>query len=108
VLRSAWGHNLKEEIMAMLLASDPEVLELYPTLREAFDKGEQRGEQKGEQKILSGLFAERAGRAPTSDEQEALVKRAHELGAEAAVRALLKLHGDALAGWLLGNGAVPG
>jgi hypothetical protein len=98
-----WGHNLKEEIMAMLLASDPEVMELYPTLREAFDKGEQRGEQK----ILRGLFAEQAGRAPTPDEQEALVKRAHELGAEAAVRALLKLHGDALAGWLLGNGAAP-
>jgi hypothetical protein len=92
-----WGHNLMEEIRAMLLEMDPEAFELYPTLREAFEKGEQ--------KILSSLFAQQNGRAPTRDEQEALVKRAHELGEEEAIRALLKLHGDALGAWLLGNGA---
>ena len=61
----------------------------YPTLREALDEGE----RKGEQTILSGLFAERAGRAPTRDEQEARVKRAQDLGAQEAVRPLLKLDG---------------
>jgi hypothetical protein len=85
--------------------SDPEVLEMFPTLREAFEKGEQQGLQKGMQKVLSGLFAERSGRAPTRDEREALVKRVDELGAEEALRALLRLHGDALSAWLLGSDA---
>jgi hypothetical protein len=80
----------------MLLASDPEVFELYPTLREAFEEGEQ--------KILSGLFAAQNGRPPTREEHEALVERVHELGAADAIRALLELHGDALAAWLLGDG----
>jgi hypothetical protein len=93
-----WGHNLKEEIKAMLLASDPEVFKLYPTLREAFEEGERE--------LLSEAFAEQAGRAPTPDEQAALAKRATEMGAKRTLRALLKLHGDALVRWLLGNGTA--
>jgi hypothetical protein len=55
-------------------------------------------------RFLCEAFAEQAGRAPTSDEQAALAKRARELGAKQALRALFKLHGDALVVWLLGNG----
>jgi hypothetical protein len=35
-----------------------------------------------------------------------LAKRATEMGAKRTLRALLKLHGDALVGWLLGNGTA--
>lgn len=95
-----WGHNLIKEITAMMQADDLEIYRLSPTLRAAFEDGE----LKGKQELLCEAFAEQAGRAPTSDEQAALAKRAQELGAKQALRALFKLHGDALVAWLLGKG----
>jgi hypothetical protein len=95
-----WGHNLKKEITAMMQADDLEIYKLSPTLRAAFEEGE----LKAKQELLCEAFAEQAGRAPTSDEQAALAKRTRELGAKHALRALFKLHGDALVVWLLGNG----
>ena len=56
-------------------------------------------------RLLSEAFAEQIGRSPTPDEEAALVKRTREIGAKQALRALFKLHGDALVAWLLGNGA---
>jgi hypothetical protein len=53
--------------------------------------------------LLSEAFAEQTGRPPTPEEQTALAKRAQELGAKHALRALFKLHGDALVTWLLGS-----
>ena len=94
-----WGHNLREEIKAMMQADDYEVLKLSPTLREAAEEGEQ--------KVLGEVFADQIGRDATADERAALAKRAKELGARQAVRALLKLHGDALVAWLLGDGRLP-
>ncbi len=74
-----------------------------PVLRERYEAGERDGEQR----ILSGVFARQAGHPPTPDEQRALAKRARELGPEEAVMALVRLHGDALVAWLLGDGRVP-
>jgi hypothetical protein len=106
-----WGHNLQEELKAMMQADDYEVFKLSPTLREVIEEGEQRGEQRGELKgkeeLLSEAFADQLGRDATADEQAALAKRAKELGARQALRALLKLHGDALVAWLLGDGHLP-
>ena len=96
-----WGHNLKEEIKAMMQADDLEIYRLSPTLRAAFEEGELSGALS----LLSEAFAEQIGRSPTPDEQAALAKRTREIGAKQALRALFKLHGDALAAWLLGNGA---
>ena len=76
-------------------------------LRERFLAGKQEGKQEGEQMLLSGVFARQAGHAPTLDEQKALAKRAKELGPEEAVMALVRLHGDALVAWLLGDGRAP-
>ena len=89
-----WGHNLQKEISAMLQVDDLEILKLSPTLRGAFEDGERN--------VLRALFAAQAGRAPTPDEQEALLKRVYELGPEGTLGAVLKLHGEALAVWLLG------
>jgi predicted transposase YdaD len=104
-----WGHNLRQEITAMMQADDLEIYKLSPTLRAAFEEGEREGEQKGAEserrELLSEAFAEQAGRPPTPDEQAALAKRAQEIGAKQALRALFKLHGDALVVWLLGRGA---
>ncbi len=104
-----WGHNLRKEITAMMQADDLEIYKLSPTLRAAFEEGERegelRGELRGELKLLNEAFAEQTGRTPTADEQDALEKRAREIGAKQALRALFKLHGDALVAWLLGNGA---
>jgi hypothetical protein len=106
-----WGHNLSEEIKAMMQADDLEVLKLSPTLRAAFEEGERKGEEKGvaqeRSRLLSEAFTEQAGRAPTPDERAALAKRVHEMGSQQALRALLKLHGDALVVWPLGNGSAP-
>ena len=96
----------------MMQADDLEIYKLSPTLRAAFEegeregerRGEQRGEQRGELKLLGEAFAEQTGRTPTPDEQAALAKRAQEVGAKQALRALFKLHGDALVAWLLGGG----
>jgi hypothetical protein len=96
-----WGHNLREEIMAMMQADDLEIYKLSPTLRAAFEEGEREGELT----LLSEAFAEQVGRAPTPNEQAALVKRTREIGAKQALRALFKLHGEALVAWLLGDGA---
>jgi hypothetical protein len=96
-----WGHNLREEIMAMMQADDRDIYKLSPTLRAAFEEGEREGELR----LLSDAFAEQIGRPPTPDEQAALAKRTGEIGAKQALRALFKLHGDALVAWLLGNGA---
>jgi hypothetical protein len=98
-----WGHNRQEEIQAMMQADDYEILKLSPTLRKAIEEGE----QKGKEEILGEVFADQIGRDATADEQAALAKRAKELGARQAVRALLKLHGDALVAWLLGDGHLP-
>ena len=104
-----WGHNLRQEITAMMQADDLEIYTLSPTLRAAFEEGEregeQRGELRGELKLLSEAFAEQIGRSPTPDEEAALTKRTREIGAKQALRALFKLHGDALVAWLLGTGA---
>ena len=104
-----WGHNLRQEITAMMQADDLEIYKLSPTLRAAFEEGEregeQRGELRGELKLLNEAFAEQIGRSPTPDEEAALTKRTREIGAKQALRALFKLHGDALVAWLLGNGA---
>lgn len=104
-----WGHNLRKEIAAMMQADDLEIYKLSPTLRAAFEEGERegelRGELKGELKLLKEAFSEQMGRSPTPDEEAALAKRTREIGAEQALRALLKLHGDTLVSWLLGNGA---
>jgi hypothetical protein len=106
-----WGHNLTEEIKAMMQADDLEIYKLSPTLRAAFEEGKHEGEQRGAEserrELLCEAFAEQAGRAPTSDERAALAKRAQEIGAKQAIRALFKLHGDALVAWLLGGGAAP-
>ena len=80
--------------------------ELYttsPTLRKAFDKGAEEERRQA----LCEMFAQQTGRDPTPEEQEALAKRAQELGRKEAFRALMKLHGDALVAWLLGNGSAP-
>jgi hypothetical protein len=95
-----WGHNLEQEIGAMLDEDDREEIMQNKWLRALWEEGE----RKGEQKILSGVFARQAGHAPSPDEQQALARRARELGAEEAVMALVKLHGDALVAWLLGDG----
>ena len=95
-----WGYDLGKEIMEMIYTGDLEIFALSPTLRAAFEKGEQS--------LLSEVFAEQEGRAPTPDEAAALAKRTQEIGAKQALRALFKLHGDALAAWLLGSGEVPG
>jgi hypothetical protein len=104
-----WGHNLRQEITAMMQADDLEIYKLSPTLRAAFEEGEREGEQRGAEserrELLSEAFAEQTGRMPTPDEQAALARRAQEIGAKQALRALFKLHGDALVAWLLGNGA---
>jgi hypothetical protein len=63
--------------------------------------------EAGQQKILSGVFARQAGHAPSADEQKALARCARELGPEETVMELVKLHGDALVAWLLGDGRVP-
>jgi hypothetical protein len=102
-----WGHNLREEIKAMLQKDDLEVLKLSPTLRDAFEEGEEKGAEAERSKLLRAAFAGNAGRAPTPEEQAALVKRAGELGPEQALMALIKLHGDALVAWLLGSAAAP-
>jgi hypothetical protein len=102
-----WGHNLKEEIMTMMQADDLEILKLSPTLRGAFEEGAAKGAEEEREKVLSDAFAEQAGRAPTPDEQAALAKRARELGSTQALRTVFKLHGGALADWLLGNGGAP-
>ena len=99
----------------MMQADDYEALKLSPTLRAAIEEGEQkgelrgelRGEQKGKEELLGEAFAEQVGRDVTPDEQAALARRAKELGARQALRALLKLHGDALVAWLLGDGHLP-
>lgn len=102
-----WGHNLTKEITAMMLADDLEIFKLSPTLRAAFEEGEQKGAENDRRDLLSEAFADQTGRPPTSAEQAALAKRARELGAKQALRALFKLHGDALVAWLLGNGTAP-
>lgn len=94
-----WGHNLKTEISAMLQADDLEILKLSPTLRGAFEEGELT--------LLREFFADQAGHEPTPDEREALTKRARELGAKQALSTVLKLHGEALAAWLLGPDGAP-
>jgi hypothetical protein len=106
-----WGHNLAKEITAMMQADDLEIFKLSPTLRKAFDEGKQEGELRGAEserrELLSEAFAEQTGRAPTPDEQVALARRAEEVGAKQALRALFKLHGEALVAWVLGSGAPP-
>jgi hypothetical protein len=37
-----WGHNLKQEITAMMQEEDLEALKLFPTLREVYDEGRAR------------------------------------------------------------------
>jgi hypothetical protein len=96
-----WGHNLRKEIKAMLDEVDQELLRLSPTLREAFEDGEQKGKREGIEGMLRALFMRRMGRALTADEQQALAKRAAALDPERAADALLELEGDALAAWLL-------
>jgi hypothetical protein len=99
-----WGHNLKEEIKAMMQAEYLEALKLFPTLREAFDEGAEKGAEKERQKLLVTALAAQMGRAPTADEEAGLAKRAIEVGPEQAIRTLIALHGDALVGWVLGDG----
>ncbi len=93
-----WAHNLWEEIKAMMLAEEREIYLTSRTFREAFDEGA----DKERRKILCEMFTEQTGREPTPEEQEALARRAKEPEQKEAIRALLKLHGDALVAWLLG------
>ena len=88
----------------MVQADDYEILKLSPTLRDAIEEGE----RKGELSMLREIFATHAGRALTPDEQEALAKRAREMGAKQALQTVLHLHGKALVAWLLGpSSAAP-
>jgi hypothetical protein len=94
-----WGYDLGQEIKEMIYTGDLEIFALSPTLRAAFENGQQS--------LLHEAFAAQEGRAPTPEEEAALVKRTREVGAKQALRALFKLHGDALAEWLLGNAGGP-
>ena len=79
----------------MFTEDDLAILELSPTLREAVEEGEWT--------YLRALFVRQARRAPTPEEQEALMRRARELGPDGALGAVLELHGEALAAWVLGQ-----
>jgi len=91
----------------MTIVDQARALAMKRRLRGAVTKGELRGAESERRELLSEAFAEQTGRAPTPDEQAALAKRAQEVGAKQALRALFKLHGDALVAWLLGNGTPP-
>jgi hypothetical protein len=98
------GHNLAKEIKAMMEEDSlDEILKLSPTLRKAFEEGAESGRLE----LLREGFAVRVGRAPTPDEEAALARRTQEIGANQTVRALVRLHGDALIAWLLGSGPIP-
>jgi predicted transposase YdaD len=103
-----WGHNLWEEIAAMLERSDNELIMRSRTLREVFERGEKEGRKEGREEgreeaireLLSKLFAQQIGRGLTAAEHAALVQRAHALGPEQVQAIVFKLQGDALAAWL--------
>ncbi len=103
-----WGHNLREEIQAMLDREPDDLMMASQTLRRVYNLGEQKGLArglekgvgKGIEKMLRGLFKTRLHRALTAPERKALATRAaHD--PDGAQRQALALEGDALAAWLL-------
>jgi hypothetical protein len=100
-----WGHNLRQEIAAMLETGGKDLIEVSKTLRDAFEKGIAKGldegMEKGIEKMLRRLFTRRLGRTLTEREQQALVARARMADPEEVEDRALSLEGEALAAWLL-------
>jgi hypothetical protein len=96
-----WGHNLRQEIQAMLDREPTDMIRISKTLRDAYDlgarEGEERGLAKGVQQMLRDLFATRLHRALTARERKALSARDPRQAQQQA----LALEGEALAAWLL-------
>ena len=102
-----WGHNLREEIMAMMQRNEEDrIIFESRTLREVFEKGLDKGVEKGRQEaieaMLHRLLQRRIGRDLTAAEQTALLKRAHDLDPDQAIDLAGGLSGDELLTWLLG------
>ncbi|MFO0757625.1 MAG: hypothetical protein U0359_14105 [Byssovorax sp.] len=106
-----WGHNLKEELTAMITDDDREGFEYLrrlPSIGPLIEKAEARAEAKGAEKatetlaleLLGGLFARRTGRRPTPEEAQSIVERTKRVGAVKVEDALLDLDRDALLRWL--------
>ena len=100
-----WGHNLREEIVAMLETGSKDLIQVSRTLREAFEKGKQEGKQEGieegVEKMLRRIFVRRLGRGLTEAEQQALAARTHTLDPGEVQDHALALEGEKLAAWLL-------
>jgi hypothetical protein len=90
------GHNLRQEIVTMLEATEDELFKRSSTLRKAYEKGGREAVET----ILRTLFVRRIGRTLTPEEQQALARHAEQLGAERVGEVVLDLDGDALAAWL--------
>jgi hypothetical protein len=99
-----WGHNLREEIQAMLDQEPTDMIQVSKTLRDVYNlgarKGVARGIEKGIARLLRDLFATRLHRALTAPERTALATRAAQ-DPEHAQQQALALEGEALAAWLL-------
>ncbi len=93
-----WGHNLREEIAAMVETST-DLLQVSKTLRETFEKGRREAVLD----MLRRLFVRRMGRPLTEQEQKALAMRATREASDPAdmQEHALSLEGEALAAWLL-------
>ena len=92
---NTWGHNLGEEIRAMVQDVDRETIMKSRTLREAFETGRRSVIEE----MLQRLLMRRMQRELTPDEQAALSSRAAMLDGEQA-SAVLDLDADALKAWL--------
>jgi hypothetical protein len=111
-----WGHNLREEIQAMLDQEPTDMIQVSKTLRDVYnlgarkgiekgiargiEKGIAQGIEKGIEQLLRDLFATRLHRALTAPERKALATRAAQ-DPKRAQRQALALEGEALAAWLL-------
>jgi hypothetical protein len=99
-----WGHNLREEIQAMLDQEPTDMIQVSKTLRDVYNLGARKGEEKGIargiEQLLRDLFATRLHRALTARERKALATRAAQDPRQAQQQALA-LEGEALATWLL-------
>jgi predicted transposase YdaD len=120
-----WGHNLREDIMAMLDPGESELIRRSGWLRgilerergqarnegwnegrnEGLNEGLDQGRREAVEAMLGELFARRLGRALRPEEREALVQRAGALGRDRVEDVVLNLEREALAAWLADPGA---
>jgi hypothetical protein len=94
-----WGHNLRQEIKAMMQRLDRETIREAIRTNETFREWFEEGRKKGIEEMLHNLFIRRIHRELTPAEKEALSSRAAILDAEQAT-AVVDLPADALMAWL--------